>query len=45
VQRLLYEQASTSITGHFYNLAAISDRLQGYEQMPWPAFWNVTLAE
>jgi peptide/nickel transport system substrate-binding protein len=45
VQRLLYEQASTLVTGHFYNLAAISDRLQGYEEMPWPAFWNVSIAE
>ena len=44
VQRLLYEQASTLITGHFYSVTAVSDRLQGFVSMPQPAFWNVRLA-
>jgi len=45
IQRLLYEQASTLITGHFYSLTAVSDRLQGFTSMPQPAFWNVRLAQ
>ncbi|MBI1776267.1 MAG: ABC transporter substrate-binding protein [Proteobacteria bacterium] len=44
IQTLLYEQASTLITGHFYSLTAVSDKLQGFTSMPQPAFWNVRLA-
>ncbi len=43
VQRLLYEQASTLIVGQFRNLAAISAKLDGYQPMPWSAFWNVSI--
>jgi peptide/nickel transport system substrate-binding protein len=45
VQKLLYEQASTLITGHFYPLTAVSDRLQGFVSMPNAFFWNVKLAQ
>jgi len=45
IQKLLYEQAPTLITGHFYSLTAVSDRLKGFVSMPQPAFWNVTLAQ
>ena len=45
VQKLLYEQASTLITGHFYSVTAVSDKLQGFVSMPQPAFWNVRLAQ
>lgn len=44
VQTLLYDQASTLITGHFYPLTAVSNRLQGFVSMPNAFFWNVKLA-
>ncbi|CAH1696764.1 Peptide ABC transporter [Hyphomicrobiales bacterium] len=43
LQALLYKQASTLIVGQFRNLSAISAKLDGYEPMPWSAFWNVSI--
>ena len=45
LQELLYKQASTLIHGHFSNVTAVSDSLVGYVPMPWPAFWNVSIAK
>lgn len=43
IQALLYAQSPTLVTGQFHSLAAISNKLSGYVEMPWSAFWNVTL--
>jgi len=43
VQGLLYSQASTLMIGQFRNLAAISGKLDGFQPMPWSAFWNVSV--
>jgi len=45
VQSLLYEQASTLISGQFFALIAVSDKLQGFYPSPWASFWNVKLAD
>jgi peptide/nickel transport system substrate-binding protein len=45
VQKLFYSEVPTIKVGDFYNLAARSDKLDGYRPMPWPFFWNVTLAK
>ena len=43
IQAILYKQAPTLITGQFHSLAAISNKLADYQEMPWSAFWNVKL--
>jgi len=45
VQELLYRQAPTLIVGQFRNLSAINAKLDGYEPMPWSAFWNVSIRQ
>ena len=45
MQELLYNQASTLIHGHFSNVDAVSDKLEGFVPLPWPAFWNVSIAQ
>ncbi len=44
IQKLFYTEVPTIKVGEFYNLAAQSKKLTGYQPTPWPFFWNVDLA-
>lgn len=45
VQEVVYEEVPYVRVGNFASLAGLSAKLKGYKPMPWPAFWNVELAQ
>ena len=45
VQEVVYEEVPYVRVGNFASLAGLSAKLKGYRPMPWPAFWNVELAQ
>jgi peptide/nickel transport system substrate-binding protein len=45
VQKQFFADVPTIKVGEFYNLAAQSAKLKGYQPMPWPFFWNVELTK
>ena len=45
VQGLIYDEVPFVEVGKFNALSARSAKLQGYAPMPWPFFWNTSLAK
>jgi peptide/nickel transport system substrate-binding protein len=45
VQQVVYEEVPYVRVGNFASLAGLSAKLKGYTSKPWPAFWNVELAQ
>ena len=45
VQGLIYDEVPFVEVGKFNALSARSSKLQGYTAMPWPFFWNTSLAK
>jgi peptide/nickel transport system substrate-binding protein len=45
VQEVVYDEVPYVRVGNFASLAGLSGRLKGYAPKPWPAFWNVELAQ
>ena len=45
VQEMVYEEVPYVRVGNFASLSGLSAKLKGYEPKPWPAFWNVELAQ
>lgn len=45
VQQVVYDEVPYIRAGNFAALAGISGKMNGYQPMPWPAFWNVDLAK
>jgi peptide/nickel transport system substrate-binding protein len=45
VQAVVYDEVPYVRVGNFASLAGLSAKLKGYTPKPWPAFWNVELAQ
>jgi peptide/nickel transport system substrate-binding protein len=45
VQEIVYEEVPYVRVGNFASLSGLSGKLKGYAPKPWPAFWNVELAQ
>jgi peptide/nickel transport system substrate-binding protein len=45
VQALVYDEVPFVEVGKFNALSARSSKLQGYQPMPWPFFWNTSLSQ
>jgi peptide/nickel transport system substrate-binding protein len=45
VQQVIYDEVPYVRVGDFAALSASSAKMSGYVPMPWPAFWNVAVAE
>ena len=45
IQELVYTQVPAIKIGNFFNLAAKSKKLEGYQVTNWPYFWNATVAQ
>lgn len=44
IQELIMTQVPMIKVGNFSALAAMSDKIVGFETAPWPYFWNVTVS-
>jgi len=45
VQQVIYDEVPYVRVGNFASLSGMSAKLKGYSPRPWPAFWNVELAQ
>lgn len=44
VQQTVYDEVPYIRAGNFAALSGVAKKMQGYTPMPWPAFWNVSVA-
>ena len=45
VQQVVYDEVPYIRAGNFAALSGLSNQMKGYSPMPWPSFWNVSLAK
>lgn len=45
LQTFIYEDGAASVIGHFTNVAAMNSKVENYEYLRFPIYWNVTFAE
>lgn len=45
LQKFLYEYGAASVLGHYTGVNALSTKVEGYDYLRFPIFWNVTVSK
>ena len=45
LQSFIYEYGAASVIGHFTNITAMNSKVENYQYLRFPIYWNITFAE